>query len=79
MKKLIEEGFLTQSRSDLIRAIQTSKMDFRELIKFKTCLFDTKAVTLDNKISEQVFLRCKRESPFTNIRNDFDGLEQRIL
>ena len=26
-----------------------------------------------------MFLKCKRESPFTNIRNDFDGLEQQIL
>lgn len=49
------------------------------MIKFKTSVFDTHKVTLDNKVGEDIFIRCKRESPFTNIRNDFDGLEQQIL
>jgi len=36
-------------------------------------------MTKDSKLSLDVFLRLKRESQFTSIKNDFDGLEQQIL
>lgn len=32
---MIEEGGLSQNRFDLVHALQKSKIDYRELIKFK--------------------------------------------
>lgn len=56
-----------------MRALQKSKINFRELISFKQFLFDSKEVTSNNTISEETFLKLKSTSQCKEIRSDFDG------
>lgn len=62
-----------------MRALQGSGINFRELIKFKQVLFDSKEVTSDNKIVAETFLKLKATSQCKEIRNDFDGFQDGLL